>query len=305
MTRHINYEPELLDGLEGDDCDAFADLHSLPSLDREAYKGQYRRIVLDGGIENIEVINKVQSPGKLFFEEDEESIGRDDMPEFVDMNGFRFYWVTADNAEMVRRRLERGEVDALYLSRINGVGDNEVNLVLQPTLNLRALSLSLTVEKSTRYDLSVLLNHPQLEYVSWDEPPTTLVPLGSLKNLRKAAITWSSLVRGLSELDQLEWLRLSRYKAESGGLDELASLQTLIEMDIVQGSLLDLSALRQFARLKRLSIAYVRSAIQLGTLESDSLETVELDHCPALAGILKRHSLPSLIKVYGDCAPRW
>jgi hypothetical protein len=225
------------------------------------------------------------------------------MPEYVDVNGYRFYWLNPRNASDLLQGVSNRSVDALYLSRTNGVDDALVRAALAMNSNLRAVAFGLTVDKNKRYDLSILTNLPQLEYVSWDEPPTKPVRLGALKRLRKAAISWSPKVLGLSELDELVWLRLARYKPKSGGFDELASHRTLEEMHLVQGSFRDLSALSRFEKLKCVSISYVRAAMQLDSLTSKSLESLELDRCSRTIGQIRRHQLPALNKVWGSSAP--
>lgn len=144
----------------------------------------------------------------------------------------------------------------------------------------------LTILHSEMIDISAVSSLGQLRYLQISGSTKQSLDLVNFPLLAELRVQWWPKLRFGDALTSLRALSLSNYAPGSGGLTALPQIPGLEDLDLVQARSLTLSGIDHFPGLRRLTVAYFPSLVDLSPLIAFSngvLEILEFGNCPKLA----------------------
>lgn len=169
------------------------------------------------------------------------------------------------------------QIDGLSISPVTGYGFRDLQF-LRECQHVVALHFTASLD-----DMCGLYDLPRLTYLS------TLfqhhIDFARLQSLSDLTTEWNRKIdSGLTALSMLRRLVLRKYKPKLLDLSDLCQLQGVQELRIIQSSVRSIEGIGNLRRLNKLELSYCPNLENIHLLReiSDTLEEVELDHCPRI-----------------------
>jgi hypothetical protein len=144
----------------------------------------------------------------------------------------------------------------------------------------------LTVMNSEMIDISAVSSLEQLRYLSLSGRTKQPLDLANFPLLEELRIQWWRKLRFADPMESLSVLSLSHYAPSSGDLRGLPQIPQLGNLDLVQANYSTLSGIERFPGIRKLTIAYLPTLVDLSPLTVfavGDLEILEFGDCPKLA----------------------
>ena len=153
--------------------------------------------------------------------------------------------------------------------------------------------------QSSIKNMSGLDDLTTLEYLALNEATSQVIDILSYPKMKKFAGVWSNKIKNLEQAHQLRGLGLSNFKPKSGSLDELAGLTNLVDLHLLQCSMLTLSGIEHFTSLKDLYVGYMRNLKDISAINSDLAQVTDIhfQNCKKVESFAGLAMLPSLNRI--------
>jgi protein phosphatase 1 regulatory subunit 7 len=143
----------------------------------------------------------------------------------------------------------------------------------------------LTIMDSEMIDISSVCSLRQLRYLALSGRTKQPLDLANFPLLEELRIQWWRKLRLAASMEALRVLSLSHYAPPSGDLTGLPDIPQLEDLELIQGSNLELSGIDRFPELRRLTVDYFPKLTDISPLTAFAdgiLEILEFGHCPKL-----------------------
>lgn len=198
--------------------------------------------------------------------------------------------IRGDWDENLTEELQQKNYQFDHLSISRGKGPS-LNFIVECYPNLESMTLN-----HTMIDASAIEQLSQLKYLHFLGLNNSKIDFTKLPRLEALKIeTFNKTLASLFSSQSLKELRLTQYSGKD--CSELASLTSLVKLELVQGSLTTLDGLEKLPHLESVLIAYIRNLSDIQALnEVPKLNNLEIFKCKKLTPIEIIQQLPIAIK---------
>ncbi len=203
----------------------------------------------------------------------------------IDSNKLNFYIETFNNAAP--------DLYGIHISDYHGYKLDNIDFLSE--LN----GVKRVFIQSSIKNMSGLDNLAGLEDLSLGEASSQVIDLLKYPKLHAFSCVWSNKIKNLAQACQLKDLGLSKYKPKSSSLEELAGLTNLVDLHLLQCSMLTLSGIEHFTSLKDLYVGYMRNLKDISAINSDLAQVTDIhfQNCKKVESFAGLAMLPSLNRI--------